>query len=78
VRGFNQDAELLFEFVPNNYSGISLVALSVILFCLNLYDGIREISKSKYHWLFILGLVLTYIAMAIVVIELVSSFRASF
>ena len=52
VRGFNQDADLVFDLVPNTFSGISLVGLSCILFCLNLYDGIREISKSRYHSLF--------------------------
>jgi len=77
VRGFNQDADLVFDLVPNTFSGISLVGLSCILFCLNLYDGIREISKSRYHSIFILGLVVIYVAMSVVVIELASSFRAS-
>ena len=78
VRGFNQDAGLVFDLIPNNYSGISLVSLSIILFCLNLYDGIREIAKSHYHSIFIVGLVMVYVAMSVVVIELASSFRASF
>lgn len=78
VSGSNEDADLLFNLVPKNYSGISLVGLSCILFCLNLYDGIREISKSNYHSIFIFGLVMVYVAMSVVVIELASSFRASF
>ncbi len=78
VRGITQEADLVFDLLPNNYAGISLVLLSCVLFCLNLYDGIREISRSRYHSIFILGLIILYIAMTIVVIELASSFRASF
>ena len=77
VRGFDEQTDLLFDLIPNTYSGISLVALSIVLFCLNLYDGIREISKSGHHPFFIIGLVVLYVAMTIVVIELASSFRAS-
>ena len=73
----NEGAELLFDIIPTTYSAVSLVALSCILYCLNLYDGIREISKTKYHTIFTLGLVTVYIAMSVVVIELASSFRAS-
>jgi len=78
VRGSNNQTDLLFDFIPNTYSAISLLILSIILFSLNLYDGIREISKSGHHIMFVLGLVLTYIAMTIVVINLASSFRAAF
>ena len=73
----NEGAELLFDLIPTTYSGMSLVALSCILYCLNLYDGIREISKSRYHTIFTVGLIMVYIAMSVVVIELASSFRAS-
>ena len=78
VSGFSGTTELLLDVIPNTYSSISLVVLAVILFGLNLYDGIRVLSKSNYHTLFILGLVALYIAMSVVVIELTSSFRASF
>lgn len=75
--GFDENTELLFDLIPNNYSAISLVLLSVVLYCLNLYDGIREISKSRYHSVFTVGIVCLYVAMSVVVIELASSFRAS-
>lgn len=78
VSGFDETTDLLFDVIPNTYSSISLVALAVILYCLNLYDGIRVLSKSSYHTLFIIGLVALYISMSVVVIELTSSFRASF
>ena len=77
VTEFEKNSDLLFTLVPNNYSAICLVGLSCILFCLNLYDGIREISKSKYHTIYIIGLVMIYVGMSVVVIELASSFRAS-
>jgi len=78
VSGFDDSTNLLFNLVPNTYSAISLVTLSVVLFCLNLYDGIRVLSKSNYHTIYIFGLIGIYIAMSVVVIELTSSFRASF
>jgi len=78
VPGFDDNADLLINLIPNTYPAISLVALSFILYCLNLYDGIRVLSKSNYHTVYILGLVAVYIAMSVVVIELTSSFRASF
>lgn len=73
----SEDADLLFDIIPTSYSGISLVGLSFVLFSLNLYDGIREISKSRYHTALTVGLVVLYVAMSVVVIELASSFRAS-
>lgn len=78
VSGFSGSTDLLLNVIPNTYSSISLVALAFVLYCLNLYDGIRVLSKSNYHTLFIIGLVALYIAMSVVVIELTSSFRASF
>lgn len=78
VRGFDDQSDLLFDLIPNNYSAISLVLLAIILFSLNLYDGIREISKTGHHPMLIVGLVFVYMAMAVVVIELASSFRAAF
>ena len=78
VSGIDGDNDLILNLVPNTYSSISLVALAVILFCLNLYDGIRVLSKSNYHRGYIFGLVAIYIAMSVVVIELTSSFRVAF
>ncbi len=72
-----ENVELLFNIIPKTYSSLSLVMLAIILYCLNLYDGIREISKAKHHSLFIVGIVIVYIAMSMVVIELAASFRAS-
>lgn len=78
VSGFDDGTELLFDLVPNTYSAISLCVLAVILYCLNLYDGIRVLSRSNYHTVYIIGLIAIYSAMSVVVIELTSSFRASF
>ena len=71
------NTEILLDVIPVSYSGLCLVTLSFILYCLNLYDGIREISKTKYHTIFTVGIIIIYIAMSVVVIELASSFRAS-
>jgi len=78
ITAYKQKSLLLFDLVPTSYSGISIIMLSCVLFCLNLYDGIREISKSKYHTIYTWGLIFLYISMSVGVIELASSFRTSF
>ncbi len=77
VTNLTNDTQVLFDLIPTFYSGVGLIVLSSILFCLNLYDGIREISKTKYHAIYTAGLIIVYVAMSIGVIELASSFRAS-
>ena len=41
-----------------------------MLICLNLYDGIRRISKSKYHFMFTIALILLYLFLSVRVIEM--------
>ena len=47
---------------------------SVLIF-FNLYDGIRRISKSKYHFSLTIGLVLIYLFLSVRVIEMAWDFR---
>jgi len=49
--------------------------LNSALICINLYDGIRRISSSKYHTSLIIALVLTYLFISIPVIEMAWDFR---
>jgi len=46
-----------------------------MLISLNLYDGIRRISKSQYHIVFTFALVLTYLFLSVRVIEMAWDFR---
>ena len=78
VTAYKQDSGLIFDLIPVSYSGLSIIVLSVVLFCFNLYDGIREISRNNHHSIYTVGLILLYIIMSVGVIELASSFRASF
>lgn len=74
---WERHTNLFFGLIPSNYSGAGIVGVSCILICLNLYDGIRKISKSKYHSLLILLLIIIYVLLSVRVIELAWSFRAS-
>ena len=78
VTAYKEDSGLIFNFIPVSYSGMSIIILSIVLFSFNLYDGVREISKNNHHSIYTIGLVLLYVIMSIGVIELASSFRASF
>ena len=64
-----------FGLIPPGYAGIGVIAVAIALICLNLYDGIRRISKSRYHVLLITLLVLAYLFISIRVIEMAWDFR---
>jgi len=50
-----------FGLIPINYSGVGVTGLALILVCLNLYDGVRKISTSRYHTLMTIGLGVIYL-----------------
>lgn len=77
VSEFKQETGLFFDVVSSIYAGATIIALSCVLFCLNLYDGIRNISQYKYHAIYTFGLVVAYVIMSIGVIEIAASFRAA-
>ena len=72
---FRAQTNSFFGLIPSHYSGAGVISLSCALIALNLYSGIRSISKSKYHLIFTVGLVLIYIFFSIRVIEMAWSFR---
>lgn len=77
ITEFRQYADASATFTVSNYAAVAIIALSCILFCLNLFDGIVQISKYKYHSIYTLGLVVCYAVMSIGVIELAVNFRAA-
>ena len=66
---------IFFDKIQMNYSGIVFVGVSFLLFCLNLYDGIRKISKFKYHIGITIILIIFYVVMSMRVVELALDFR---
>ena len=69
-----QESEF-FDLIPANYAGWGVVSLAVTLICINLYDGIRRISRSKYHSALTIALILLYLFMSVRVVELAWDFR---
>ena len=72
-----QQNELLLGLVTSKFSGVAIVGLAFALIILNLYDGIRKISKTKYHKTLTTVLVLFYIFMSISVVEMALNFNVS-
>ena len=73
--GVKNNTGIFFDKIQMNYSGIGFVGLSFILFCLNLYDGIRQISKLKYHFFLTIFLIVFYVVFTMRVVELALDFR---
>jgi hypothetical protein len=72
---FSQADSLFFGLIPGKFSGLGVIGLAVILICINLYDGIRRISRSKYHVSFTVALVLLYLLLSVRVVEMAWDFR---
>jgi hypothetical protein len=62
---------------PSNYLGIGVIALASILILLNLYDGIRKLSKLEHHTLLTFFLILLYTILTIRVVEVAWYYRLS-
>jgi len=73
-----EHTSLLFGFIPRQYSGSGVIGISFILIFLNLYDGIRKISRSKYHLILTIGLVVIYFIFSVRVIEMAWHFRITY
>ena len=70
-----KDDPQFFDLIPPGYAGLGVVTLAVLLICLNLYDGIRRISRSKHHVVMIIALVLVYLFLSARVVEMAWDFR---
>jgi len=76
--GTNQIKEhssILFGFIPGQYAGSGVIVVALFLILLNLYDGIRKISKTRYHSMFIIALIVFYLFLSVRVIEMAWDFR---
>jgi hypothetical protein len=70
-----QQEREFFDLIPATYAGWGVISLAAMLISLNLYDGIRRISKSKYHFVFTIALILLYLFLSVRVIEMAWDFR---
>lgn len=61
---------------PSNTTGWGLIVLSSVLMLLNISDGVRRLSKLKYHIALQILIVAIYVLVAERVVEIVWNFRA--
>jgi len=73
----NHQKSNIFGIFPREYLGIGVIALALILISLNLYDGIRKLSKLEHHKLLTFFLILLYIILTIRVVEVAWYYRLS-
>jgi hypothetical protein len=70
-----QPENQFFDLIPSGQAGLGVISIAILLILVNLYDGIRRISRSKYHVSFIAALVLIYFFLSIRVVEMAWDFR---
>jgi hypothetical protein len=70
-----QPESQFFGMIPEGYAGLGVISIAVLLILVNLYDGIRRISRSKYHVVLIAALLLVYFFLSIRVVEMAWNFR---
>ena len=70
-----QQESQFFDLIPPGYAGTAVIFVASVLIFFNLYDGIRRISRSKYHFSLTIGLVLLYLFLSVRVIEMAWDFR---
>ncbi len=70
-----QEESQFFDLIAAGYAGLGVIFLACVLIFLNLYDGIRRISGSKYHFSLTIGLVLLYLFVSVRIVEMAWHFR---
>ncbi len=73
-----EQSSTIFTFFDSQYSGTGVIGVSILLMMLNVYDGIRKISNSKYHVVLSIGLVMLYLYLTVRVIEMAWNFRVTY
>lgn len=68
--------ELFLGLFGSSLTGWGLIAVSGGLMLLNISDGLRKLSKLRYHTLLQALLCLLYLVLAVRLVEIVWSFRA--
>lgn len=58
------------------YAGTAVILISCCLFALNLYDGIRRLSRFRWHRLLTVVLIATYAIVSLRLVEIAWHFRS--
>ncbi|KAA0889950.1 hypothetical protein [Pusillimonas sp. ANT_WB101] len=59
------------------FLGYGVVGIALALIVLNLLDGMSQLNKLRHPFIFKLGLIIVYVVVAIRVVVVTSTFRAS-
>lgn len=73
---FRDHSNLTVGVAGSHYSGVGVILISCLLFALNLYDGIRKLSRFKKHRLLTVALVVAYAIVALRLVEIAWHFRS--
>lgn len=71
------DSRLLLGLFVSHLVGWGMICLAAALMLLNICDGLKKLSKLRYHVVFQVLVCLFYIIMAERIVELVWNFRSS-
>ena len=72
---FKVQATMVASLVSTKYSGVGIIGIAILLTLINLYDGIRQLTKVKYHAVLIAVLIGLYLYFSIRVVEMTWNFR---
>lgn len=67
--------DMFFSITQGKYAGVGVIAVAFILIAINIYDGIRIVSKTKTNILVTISVVLLYLFLTIKVLEMSWNFR---
>jgi FtsH-binding integral membrane protein len=76
TNALHSEHHLYMGLMASNVAGWVLIAVSALLMLLNVSDGIRRLSRLRYHTAFQILLFLIYLVLAVRVVEIVWDFRA--
>ena len=74
---FNTHSNLAIGIAGSQYSGIGVIVIAGLLFALNLYDGIRKLSRLKHHRLLTVVFITVYAIVSLRLVEIVWHIRAA-
>ncbi|MEB0045686.1 MULTISPECIES: hypothetical protein [unclassified Pseudomonas] len=75
TNALHSDHLMFLGMLGSNLTGWGLIAVSALLMLLNVSDGVRRLSRLRYHTVFQIILFLIYLVLAVRVVEIVWDFR---
>ncbi len=67
--------DMFFSITQGKYAGVGVIAVALILIAINIYDGIRMISKAQMNILVTISTVFIYLFLTFKVLEMAWNFR---